>query len=324
MRFLPDLHPRLQLLPPLAIEFLLQSDALRVRSENDVFAFLCSYLKGRQAGPNPWSKSQTQRTFNALMPALRFHSMSGEFLTTVVSNNRWVVGSGKLLEVLRGALCFRDSTQHVRRYLLHQQQHHEEEAAAAAAAGGGGGAAGGQDGEQSDEEGAAGAGAPAAAAAAGAGAAGARRRAAAAAAREFADRCEDEEDETYELKGTFSLGKCLHLPPGKFIRRYLGIVQGVPVFLDLERSVLDNQGQGQGQGGQGHGESLGLFFGLCNNLSSEHKAVAGSGALPVGSLVRYDITVRDCQRGPSVDVFANARQVDNDGFGFWVCVCCDA
>jgi hypothetical protein len=204
-----------------------------VRSENDVFAFLCAYLKGRQTPPHAWTKAQVQKAFNVLMPALRFHAMSGEFLTTVVSTNRWVLGSGRLLEVLRAALCFRDSRQHVRRYLAHQQQHHEEEAAANAnanananagqqqqqGAGAGGGAQ--SDGEEDgDGQGAA----------AGNAAANARRRAAAA-AREFADRCEDEEDETYELKGTFSLAKCLHLPPGKFIRRYLGVVQGpcVPV-----------------------------------------------------------------------------------------------
>jgi hypothetical protein len=84
----------------------------------------------------------------------------------------------------------------------------------------------------------------------------------------------------------------------------------VPCFLDLERSALEQQ---PGQGG--HAESLGLFFGLCNNLSSEHKSVGGSGALPVGSLVRYNITVRDCQRGPSIDVFANARQVSQSKDG---------
>ncbi|EWM23985.1 hypothetical protein Naga_100027g17 [Nannochloropsis gaditana] len=108
--------------------------------------------------------------------------------------------SGRLLEVLRSALCFRDSGSHIRRYVVHHavQQYVEEQQAQQ---------------EQLLE--------PGSISQAGAedmeteGMRGAKR----AALQAYESRAEDDEDELYVLKGTFSLAKCLALPPGKFIRR---------------------------------------------------------------------------------------------------------
>ncbi len=270
MRFLPDLQPRLQQLSPLAMECLLQSPALRLKSENDAFAFVCAWLKGQQG----WSKAETQRAFNALMPCLRWHNMTSEFLATVVSQCRLVVQSGRLLDVLRGALCFRDAGSHIKRYVVHQaaQQHAEQQHDHSDD----------EDGDEEDSE--------------------AERLAKRAALKAYETRAEDEDDEVYVLKGTFSLAKCLTLPPGKFVRRYLGVVQGLPVFLDLERSVLEGGGEQPRRR-----ETLGLFLGICNS-GSERTAMGGSSNLPVGCLVRYDISVGSVTRGPSIDIFANAKQ----------------
>jgi len=313
VRYLPDLQPCMQRLPLMAIDFLLRSPALRLRSENDAFAFLCAWLKGREG----WSKGQAQRAFNRLIGNLRWHAMTSDFLATVVSQSKLMCQSGRLLEVLRSALCFRDSGSHIRRYVVHHavQQYVEEQQAQQ---------------EQLLE--------PGSISQAGAedmeteGMRGAKR----AALQAYESRAEDDEDELYVLKGTFSLAKCLALPPGKFIRRYLGVVQGLPCFLDLERSLLEGASMGT-DGGRAAGgregpvpprrETLGLFLGICNSGNERGLSEGGAGAgssscasksggrsrlspavVPLGCLVRYDITVGSCTRGPSIDIFANAKQ----------------
>jgi hypothetical protein len=123
--------------------------------------------------------------------------MTSDFIATVVAQCRLVVGSGKLIKILQSALCYRDSLSHVKRYLVHQ-------VAQTRAHTQGAGQGQGQEGEEGqaqthEEE--------------------QEREAKKATLREFESRAEDDSDEMYVLKGSFSLAKCLTLPPGKFIRR---------------------------------------------------------------------------------------------------------
>ena len=120
--------------------------------------------------------------------------MTSDFIATVVAQCRLVVGSGKLIKILQSALCYRDSLTHVKRYLVHQVA----QARPHTHAPGQGGEEEGHTHTHEEEQ---------------------EREAKKATLREFESRAEDDSDEMYVLKGSFSLAKCLTLPPGKFIRR---------------------------------------------------------------------------------------------------------
>lgn len=84
----------------------LASDALRLQTENEVYALLCAWL---QQSPHA-SYARRNNQFKELAPLVRYHHMTADFLANVFLPCPMMEGSGLLSVVMRSAIVQREAS----------------------------------------------------------------------------------------------------------------------------------------------------------------------------------------------------------------------
>jgi hypothetical protein len=91
-------------LPVCVLKRLLGSEALQLQSENEAFALAVAWVKQSELCP----EDDKQQVFEQLVPLLRYHHMTPDFLAIVVSDCVYLQSSDLLLPVLRAAMYQRN------------------------------------------------------------------------------------------------------------------------------------------------------------------------------------------------------------------------
>jgi hypothetical protein len=87
-------------LPLCVLKRLLGSEALQLQSENEAFALPVAWVKQSPLCP----EDDEQEVFEQLVPLLRYHHMTSDFLAAVVSDCVYLKSSDLLFPVLRSAI----------------------------------------------------------------------------------------------------------------------------------------------------------------------------------------------------------------------------
>ena len=98
------LHDEVKELSSVVMKVLLGSETLQLRSENDAYYLLCAWLSQAQCIPD---EPERQTLFKKLVPQLRFHHMSPDFLCAVISVCPYANASGLIPYIRRCSQALR-------------------------------------------------------------------------------------------------------------------------------------------------------------------------------------------------------------------------